>query len=44
MQHLNLMQAQIDIKITKEFALKWAHLNDFLKSAYSDPSTHRPNR
>ena len=37
LHHLNLMQAQVDGKITKAFGMKLAHLNDFIKPAYAGP-------
>ena len=37
LHHLNLMRAQVDGKVTKAFALKLTHLNDFIKPAYSGP-------
>ena len=31
------MRAQIDGKVMKAFSLKFTHLNDFIKPAYSSP-------
>ena len=37
LHHLNLMQTQLDGNVTKAFAQKLAHLNDFIKPAYAGP-------